>query len=445
MSKKIIIGIAGVILLSVIIVANMAQGSVPSFSGGKTFDVKVKTIEKGKISSVVSASGVVEATEKVDIYYDDPVKVKQIYVSKNQKVTKGQKLVELDMDSFNSEIEQMRINMQIQELTISKLRNTDATRSVGTLKSAVDLADKAVENAKRQLDEAINNYNSSKQLLEANAISRSEFERTESLKHEAELGYNNAQQNRKNAEESLLEAQKSNSQSQNSKNLELQISEKNLQAVKLKIAELEKKIKTTNENMLSPIDGVITEINLEKGGYTNTSLPGFSILAPEKLKIRSDVKEFYVKDITEGQSVEISGDAIGEGESVKGVIESISAVAKKKIVAAGEETLVEVVIAILDGSSALKPGLTVNSKITTKTREDAVIVSFDMLTEDEKGNKLVFIVDKNNKMIKRPIKLGITSELDAEVVEGLNAGDSVVLYPKPSYTDGATARITKGK
>lgn len=442
MNKKLIVGIVIVVVIVLIVIANISKGAVPTFSG-KIFDVKVKGIERGEISSVVTAGGIVEGTEKVEVYYDAPMKVEKILVEENQKVTKGQPLVELDLSSLTSELDQLKINKEIQELNIKKLKIADSTRSIASLQSAVDIAQKEIENFKRLYDEAIKEYESSKELFAANAISRSEFNRAVDLKNDAEIALNNAKQRKESAEENLAEVKKSNSQSKESKELELQVSEKNLEATKLQIDVLEKRIEKIKSGMLSPIDGVITKIDLEEGGFTNAGMSAFSILNLNKIKIRTDVKEFYIKEIEVGQDVVIVGDAIGKEENVTGVVESISPIAKKKITPTGEETLVEVLIAINEGSPVLKPGLTVTGKITTSAKKDALIVSFDMLSEDAEGNKIVFVVDKDNKMNKVPVKLGITSELDAEVIEGLNEGDRVVLYPKPNYTDGAAARILK--
>lgn len=443
MNKKVLIGISVVAVIIAIIAANISQNSVPSFSTGRVFDVSVKAVERGEISSVVTASGVVEATETEKIYFNEPVKVEEILVKKNQEVVRGQKLVEIDISYLYSELEQLKIDQHVQELAISKIKIADSTIGITSLKSAVDLADKRVENLKESLDEALRNYENSKELFAADAISRSDFEKAESLKREAEFALKDAEQNKKTAEESLVEAQKSNSESERSKGIELQISEKSLEATKLKIAELEKKIKNVTNSTVSSIDGIVTEINIEQGGYANTAIPGFSIINPNKLKVTADVKEFYVKDIAAGQKVIITGDAISEDDNITGIVDGISPVAKKKSGSTGEETLLEVVISIQEGNSILKPGLTVNSKIITNVKQDALIVTFDMLKEDENGNKQVFVVDKNNKMHETPVKLGITSELDAEVVDGLNEGDMVVLYPMPNFTDGARARLIK--
>lgn len=443
MNKKIIIGIGIVLIITLIIIANLANVSTPTFSTGRVFEVKVNEVNKGEISSKVTASGVVEGIETAEVYFDNPMKVKQVLVEKNQKVAKGEKLVEFDIGFLYTELEQLKVNKQIQELTIEKLKTADSTRSVEVLKSAIELADKGVINAQRIFDEAVRNYEVNKTMFTSNVISKSELERFESLKIEAELALSNAEQNKKNAEENLREAIKSNSDAKAANNIDMKISKKNLESINLKIAEVEKKIKDTISTTLSPIDGVVTEVNLESGGFATVSMSGFSLINPDKLKIKADVKEFYVKDIKVGQDVLISGDAVSADDEVMGKVESISSIAKKKITSTGEETLIEVIIAIQKGSPILKPGLNVTNKIVTNVKKDVLLVSFDTLAEDKDGNKKVFVVDKDNIMHETPIKLGITSELDAEVVEGLNEGDRIVLYPKPNYTDGAKARLIK--
>lgn len=444
MNKKVIIAVGVIAVIAMIIVANVSRASMPTVSG-RIFDVQIKKVERGEISSVVTASGVVEEIEKAEIYYETPMKIENILVEKNQKVTKNQKLINFDLSSTYSELDQLKISKQIEELKISKLKATDDTKNIGMLESAVKLADKGIENAKRMQVEAIKNYELTKALFDANAVSKSELERQDSLKADADMALSNAEQNKKTAEENLAEVKKYNLQSKANKDIEIKISQKSLEAITLKITELETKIKKMVNSSISPIDGVITDINLEEGAFTNTATPGFVIVDPSKLRIKADVKEFYAKDIAVGQNTVVIGDAIRGEDIVKGVVEKISPVAKKKNVPTGEETFVEVLISIKDGSINMKPGLTVNNKITTNVKKDVPIISFDMLKEDGNGNKVVFVVDENNKMHEKPVKLGITSELNAEVVEGLNEGDLVVLYPKPNYTDGAGARFKMDK
>lgn len=424
MKKKVIIGGSLVVLIIAIIAANVLKngGSVSTFAAGPTFSVKTQKVEKGNITSTISASGVIEEIEKSEVYIDTPLKIQKILVEKNQKVTKGQKLIELDMDSLNSDLEQLKISKSVQELSKkSVVTQSDTVRALNAVKSA-----------QRAFDDSKKNYENSKSLFSANAISKNEFEAAEKAMTEAGIALENA----KVAYDSTVTG----------KSVNVETQDQNLKATDLKITDLEKRIKKLNDSMLSPIDGVITEVNFTEGGFTSNMQPVFKLVNPDKLQVKANVKEFDIKNVKAGQSVKITGDAISKDDGVTGKVASISSMAKKNKTTGGEETLVEVTVSVDKIIPVLKPGLSVTCDITTQEKSDVLLATFQMLKDDKDGNKLVYVIqgkDKAMLMREHKVKLGITSELNAEVVDGLKEGDTVVVDPQPNFKDGARVKLAK--
>lgn len=445
MKKKILIGSAIAVVVIVLIVANVLNnaGAVATFSGGKTFGVKAKKIETGTISSFVSASGAIEEIDKAKIYFDTPLKVQKILVEKNQKVTKGQPLVQLDMDQMNSELEQAKVSKTVQELAIQKVRMADGTKSTAAMEASVYIADNNVKSAESAWNDSKKKYEDNKTLYEAKAISKSELDMAEKAVKDTATALENARLNYKSSVDNLEEVKKSNAQYASSRDLDLQTQEQNLKATILKITSLENNLKKISENVLSPIDGTVAEINIEEGAYTSNMQAAFSIINLDRLQAKANVKEFDVKSVAVGQKVKISGDAIDKASEITGKIASISPVAAKSKTTSGDETLVEITVSIDKTAPVLKPGLSVTCDIETVTAKEVPMASFEMLNEDKDGNKYVFVVDEKGIARTKPVKLGITSELDAEVKEGLKAGELVVLNAPPSLKDGAKVKIQK--
>lgn len=447
MNKKILIGIGIAAIIVIFIVINIAsnKNSSSAFSGGGTYSVTVQKIEKGSISSSISASGVIEEVEKAEVYFDTPLKVKKIWVNKNQKVEMGQKVVDLDLDDLNSQLEQAKISKTTQALAIQKINTLDATKSISSLENNSEIAENNAKSAERNFLDSQKNYEDTKALYDANAVSKSDLERAKKTMDDASGAYENAKINAIVSKDSLADAKKANQQSASSKEIDLQTQQKNLEATQLKISELEKRIKKINEAVISPVSGVVAEMNIQEGSFTSNMQASYKIINPDKLRIKADVKEFDIKNVAVGQSVTITGDAIDKNVGVTGKVESISTVAKKNRTTSGDETLIEVTVAIDNANPVLKPGLSVTCAITTQVRENVLIASFNTLNrEDKDGNKLVYVVDpKNNILHEKHIKLGVTSDLNAEVTEGLKEGDLVVIDPQPNLKDGSKARITK--
>lgn len=435
MKKKIIIGsIIGVVIIAFITVNILRNtGAVSVFGSGNAISVKVKKIEKGNIAAKISASGVVEEVSKYEVYFDSPMKVQKVLVTKNQKVAKGQKLIELDMDSLDSELAQLKITRSTQELALQKSQN----QNIISLESALAIAKNNLDSARRNLEDSKNNQRKNEDLFKAGAISRSELDKAVNSANDAEVSYMNAQANMNTSQDNL-------SQAISSKSIDTQTQKKNLEATNLRIADLEKKIKKIIDSTISPIDGVITEKNVEEGGLTSNMQPAFRIVDPNQLQIKADVKEFDSKNIAAGQSVMITGDAISKDTKVEGKIASVSPVAKKNKTTSGEDTLVEAIITINNASPAIKPGLSVTCDIVTSEKSNVLIASFEMLSEDKDGNKSIFIFDQKAGVIReKKVKLGVSSDLDIEILEGLNEGDLAITNPAPSYKDGEKAKMAK--
>ena len=448
MNKKIIIGCSVVIIVGALITVNVVRssGSTPAFGGGKAVSVSARKIEKGNIFSTVSASGVVEEISKSEVYFETPLKVQKVLVSKNQKVSKGQKLIELDMDSLNSELTQLKLTKATQELSLQRTQTQDSIRSVAALEAALAVAQNNLASARKNLDESRKNLGNSEVLFKAGAISESEFDRAKRAVVDAEIAVKNAEHNANSSADNLEETKKSNSQVSSSKNIDVETQRKNLEATNLRISDLEKRIKKILDNTISPVDGVVTERNVEDGGFTSNVQPAFRIVNPEKLQIKADIKEFHIKNIAVGQKVNISGDALGKDTVVEGKISAVSPVAKKNRTASGEETLIEVIISIEKSNPVLKPGLSVTCDVITSEKDGVLVGSFEMFNQDKDENKFVFVYNEKDGIISQKfVKLGITSDLNVEIVEGLNVGDMVVTNPKPSYKDGTKAKLDEKK
>ncbi|HPD00802.1 MAG TPA: efflux RND transporter periplasmic adaptor subunit [Acetivibrio sp.] len=406
--------IGGLIGLSYFISNNMSE----VFSQGTVYSVKAAEIGKDSISSSITASGIVEEVESFDIYVDNPTKVNKLLVKKYQKVSKGQQLMELDIESLENELDKLQINKKVQELS----------KNSPTIDAEIKRAESAVTSAEKALSDCEENYEKSKKLFEAQAISKNDLDMAEKAVTDAKTALDNA----KVAYDAAVK----------NRNVDRDVKEENLNATILGIAELEKRIKNAKESMICPVDGVIVEMNIQEGAYTSNVQPIFKIVNLDKLQVKAEINEYSIKDVKEGQKVVITGDAIDENIEVLGVVESIFPVAKKNMSSGGEEVVVEVVISIDNINAALKPGLSVDCKIMTLEKQDIVVVPIGALKIDKDENEYVLKIDKEKGvMVRQDVKLGIISDMMAEVLDGLAEGDLIVDDPQSFHKDGSKVKI----
>jgi len=415
MKKKFIIG--GIIGISAIVL--ILAGILRTVSsGGNIVKVKTARIEKGDISAYITADGIVEEVEKAEVFFDTPLKVNKVMMEIGQKVKKGQQLMELDLDELNSKLETLKINRNSQQISLdSKALDAEVDRAANNLK----IAEKNYNDAKKA-------YEDNKILYEANAISKAELDMSEKTFIDAESGlknarlaYNTAVENRDNS---------------------IKTGRDNLKVTDLQISDLEKKISQIREQCLSPIDGVVASIGVQEGAYTGTMQSAYKIINSDKLQVRAKVNEYDIKDVSVDQKVKLTGDAIDKETEIFGSVSNVSPVAVTNMTSSGYETVIEVLIRVDGAGDVLKPGLNVTCEIATIDRKDILLAPMDAITPDKDDNLMVFVVDKDTNVIRqRKVTVGINSDMQFEVLEGLEEGDIVVVDPQPSYTDGMRVRI----
>lgn len=100
--KKLILIIAGILIFAVFVILAIVKNQE------KLIPVTIETVEKGKITSIVTANGKVEAKTKVNISADVMGRIVNMPVVEGQVVEKNQLLVDIDKTQKITEVTQMR-------------------------------------------------------------------------------------------------------------------------------------------------------------------------------------------------------------------------------------------------------------------------------------------------------------------------------------------------
>jgi multidrug efflux pump subunit AcrA (membrane-fusion protein) len=282
MKKGVIISIIVVLVLAGVAGVGLAFGKgtgngTSVFNQRIIYPVKAHKIEKGSIASTVSSSGKIEEVEKGEVYIETPLKIIKLYAHLNDKVTKGQKLMDLDTDELVSQLEKLKIDRNVQRLSIN---SPSADAEIKRAESSVNAALIALNDANEKLD-------NNKKLYEGNAISKSELDSCSKAVEEAQRALDNAKLNYDSAI--------------SSKNMDRKVKEENLKATDLSISDLEKKIEKLNKSIICPIGGVIVESNVQEGSFTNSTMPAFKISNTSALRIKANVSEYNMKDVSRAE------------------------------------------------------------------------------------------------------------------------------------------------
>ncbi len=97
-----------------------------------------------------------------------------------------------------------------------------------------------------------------------------------------------------------------------------------------------------------------------------------------------------------------------------------------------------------NGSHTLWPGQFVNVTLQLTTRHNAVVVPNQAVQTGQDGT-FVYVVDDQQKVAFRPVKVGPRVDLDMVIEEGLQAGETVVTEGQLRLQPGATVQANGGQ
>jgi len=267
----------------------------------------------------------------------------------------------------------------------------------------------------------------------------------EKIKAEAQLENDKRNFQRK---ESLFKKELISSEELESAQAQYRISKANYDSIGYQIKQAQASLRSTLDNLEktvynSPIDGVITSLNVEEGeialvGTMNN--PGTVLLTIADLSVMEvdvDVDETDVIGVELGQTSEVRVDAFPD-LVIKGKVTEIGSSAIQTIAGSEESKDFKVVITLEDPPKNLKPGLSASADIITAEKSDVLTVPISALvlkeseketeTAGKKQEEGVFVI-KDDRAQFRPVEKGIMGELNIEIVSGLEQGEDIAVGP----------------
>ena len=193
----------------------------------------------------------------------------------------------------------------------------------------------------------------------------------------------------------------------------------------------------------SPIDGVVLKRYVENEIVLAAGDTLLDIGDPEALEVTTEILTEEAGEISPGDQVEIFGAAVGVS-SISGTVKRIFPEGFTKISSLGvEEQRVKVKIAVdPDDLGKLRESgrnfgveYRVRVRIYTAEKKDAVIIPRTALFRGAGGEWEAFVVKKGKARLVK-MKLGLSNDREAEVTEGISAGDTVILAPATTLADG---------
>ena len=173
-----------------------------------------------------------------------------------------------------------------------------------------------------------------------------------------------------------------------------------------------------NTKITAPISGIITARNIDMGTFVNKNMPVANIVDISRLKVKVGVAEKDVFSLKKGDKVTVTTD-VYPGVKFYGTIATISDKGDQAHNYPVEISLVN------SKEHPLKSGMFGKVTFISRTTEPRLIVSRDALLGSIK-NPQVFVVENGLVHLKN-VTVGSTYDNNLEVINGLKAGDKVVV------------------
>ena len=461
--KILIIGLVSVAAIAAVYMGSQYLKSKVSNIG---FPVQVETVSRDTIITNVSAKGEVSLLNSELIFANTNAEVEEVLVEKNDMVKKGDVLLrykEKSKEKIENQLREAELNLKSAEISLNQetipASETDLENARMSIKSAedkikdqeyaIDRLERDLKDQEKAVEDAKKTVENTKLLYEAGAASKDELTTAEdALKTAENLLVSKKNDYAQNVQ--TMESLRDNLTYQN--NLYNQLVNKNstqqskntvaqrqisVEQMRLRVDELRKDLADFQYEIISPIDGTVTELNISKGAITPTDKALMEISNIEDFVVKVNVNERNAAKIATGQVAEIKGSVLGD-ERASGKITKIGYIAEQKQSSSGGmETVIPVEITVdpSEASKLLKPGFSLEAIITTQVKENVVALPILSTLKESNGDNFVYVVKEDNTLEKRIVTLGVYSDMTVEA-EGVSEGETIVAQPTFDMHDG---------
>lgn len=405
------------IILGIVAAILVVAAVVKKKSGGKGKEVAVEKAEKRTIVETVAASGKIQPETEVIISSDVSGEIIDMPVSEGDRVKVGDLL--------------LKINPDLVESALSR-----AEAALNTTKANLAGSKARLAQSESQFQNSKASYDRNKTLFESQVISQAEFDQAKANFEVAKADVDAAKEN--------------------------------VQAGIYNIRSSEATLKEARENLgrtsiYSPMNGVITKLNKEKGERVvgTAQMAGTEIMTVADLNVMEVAVEVNENDIVRvsiNDTTEIEVDAYLD-KNFLGIVTEIANSANTAGMSADQVTNFDVKIRMLqssyqdllkersDSSSPFRPGMSATVDIRTTQVNNVITVPIQAVTvrkdtsenddakslmaeADDVDEKIEVVFVKNEGKVRmQKVKTGIQNTMYMEILEGLADGDEVVVAP----------------
>jgi len=373
-------------------------------------EVQIAKAKRESLSASISCNGKVEPIDPFIARAQFATFIQKVEVTEGQSVHKGQVLLVLDAGTQKTQLAKARADLLTAQ---EQLRNALA----GGPPDQVAQLDADLSKARIDLADLQKKQEELQKLVAAKAATQDELDQNTS-----KLAQENVTIEMLKQKKATLATQASVSQ----------------QSAQLAIEEQQDLIQTLqgyvrSATVTSPLDGTLYSLPKHAGDYVQVGEPLAQVADLHHVRVRAFVDEPDLGVLAPGQTTEITWDGL-PGYVWSGKTESVP----KQVTMLAVRSVGEVLCSVKNDNLKLIPNVNVDVKIQW-TNQDSVLVVPRGAVHGDPPNYFVFVMDNDDTLHQRAIKLGIANPTEFQVVAGLDEGDRVALTGDVALRDGMSA------
>ena len=182
--------------------------------------------------------------------------------------------------------------------------------------------------------------------------------------------------------------------------------------------------------LIAPFAGTVTEANPLVGDVVTAGTPGFRVDDLSNLLVDVEISEVDINNVSVGQTVTLTFDAI-LGQEYHGTLVEVT---QAGTVVQGVVNFI-VTVAISDADAQVKPGMTAAVNITVKELNDVLLIP-NRAVRLVDSQRVIYVL-RDGQPVKVDIQLGASSDTMSVLAGGdVNEGDIIILNPPAEFNGG---------
>lgn len=406
-SKKKLGIYAGVGAAVLLLLVWLVPGAIRLMGAGSSVSasrLQIATVERGDFVRDIAADGRVVAAVSPTLYARAGGAV-VLKVHAGDKVAKDQVLAVIASPELTNKLAQEQNNEDAMQVAYEQAK-IDANQQRSKLQEAFENAKIDAQSAKRDLARYQAAY-------QKGAVSKLDVDRHQDALEKAQIQMQHAQDNLGMDDSSLT--------------LEIKAKKLAYDRQKLLVADVQRQVDELN--VRSPVSGQVGQLFIAQTATVPKDAKLLTVVDLSALEVQVNVPESFARDLAAGMPAAISGN----GNDWKGAVSAISP----------EVVNGEVVARVRfegDKPKDLRQNQRLSVRIMLDKRDNVLTVARGSFV-DESGGRYAYVV-RDGIAYKTPVTLGPSSIDKVEILQGLKAGDKVVISGTDSFNGAAKVAIS---